>query len=141
MIPLPHRFLIVAVACAVTGMAAGITMAARHDFTLMPAHAHLNLLGWTTMALFGLYYRGDPEAAASRLAEAQFWCASIGVVLMIGSLTVLLLGSPAAEPLVAMGSILVLVSMLLFGGVVLRGARRLKPEALMPRQGTILTGV
>ena len=51
---LPLRFLLVAVVAAMFGMGGGIFMAITHDFTLAPAHAHLNLLGWVSMALYGL---------------------------------------------------------------------------------------
>lgn len=51
---LPFRFLLIAVAVALVGMCGGIFMAATQDFTLAPAHAHLNLLGWVTLALYGL---------------------------------------------------------------------------------------
>ena len=58
---LPLRFLLVAVVAAMIGMGGGIFMAITHDFTLAPAHAHLNLLGWVSMALYGLFYRAFPE--------------------------------------------------------------------------------
>ena len=44
----------VAVAYFVCAVTLGIVMGASGDHTLMPVHAHLNLLGWVTMALFGL---------------------------------------------------------------------------------------
>ena len=44
----------VAATAALCGMGLGIFMAVSQDFTLMPAHAHLNLLGWVSMALYGL---------------------------------------------------------------------------------------
>jgi hypothetical protein len=40
-------------------MSGGILMAIAQDFTLAPAHAHLNLLGWVTMALYGLFVTGQ----------------------------------------------------------------------------------
>ena len=123
MTDLSRRFLVVAVGCAMTGMAAGIAMAASHDFVLMPAHAHLNLLGWVTMALYGLYYRGDPIAAASRMALVQFWCATVGVALMVGALAAYLSGQSAAEPLIGVGSVLVVVAMALFGAVIFRSSK------------------
>ena len=62
MIDLPQRFLLLAVAVGTTGMAMGIVMAVGHDFTLAPAHAHLNLLGWVSLSLYGLFYRAYPDA-------------------------------------------------------------------------------
>ena len=45
-----------------------------HDFQFAPAHAHLNLLGWASMALFGLSYHANPQLANSRIAVAHFAC-------------------------------------------------------------------
>ena len=41
----------------------GIYMGMHEDFTLAPVHAHINLLGWVTLALYGLYHRGVERAA------------------------------------------------------------------------------
>jgi hypothetical protein len=35
----------------IIGISMGIAMGASQNFTLRPVHAHVNLLGWTTMAL------------------------------------------------------------------------------------------
>jgi predicted membrane channel-forming protein YqfA (hemolysin III family) len=52
--------------CAGTGL--GIAMGLMGDFGLRPVHAHANLLGWASLALFGLFYRAYPDVAASRLS-------------------------------------------------------------------------
>ena len=53
---LPYYFLSVAIFQALIGMGLGIFMGITGDYTLAPAHAHNNLLGWVSMAIFGLYY-------------------------------------------------------------------------------------
>jgi len=53
-------FFTTAALCVLIGMAWGIQMAATGDHSLSPAHAHLNLVGWVTMGLFGLYYHNVP---------------------------------------------------------------------------------
>src|SRR5450759_4341555 len=58
----------VSVSLGLIGIVLGIIMGIRQDFALMPAHAHLNLLGFVTLFLSALYYRVVPEAEASRLA-------------------------------------------------------------------------
>ncbi len=126
MYELPHRFLLLAILSGILGMAMGIGMAAGHDFTLAPAHAHLNLLGWVSLSLYGLYYRAYPEAARGWLPHLRFALAAIGVAVMVPALALLLLGDPAAEPIVAVGSLLTVAAMLSFGVVALltaRGAR------------------
>ena len=45
-----------AVVMVVAGMIWGIVMAITEDHSTFPAHAHLNLLGWVSLFLFGIYY-------------------------------------------------------------------------------------
>jgi hypothetical protein len=61
----------ISVSLGLIGIVLGIVMGIRQDFALMPAHAHLNLLGFVTLFLSALYYRVVPEAAASTLARYQ----------------------------------------------------------------------
>jgi hypothetical protein len=69
---LPLLFLAAASLCLIGGVTLGMYMGVAHDFTLAPVHAHLNLLGWASLALFGLAYRAFPELAVSRLAVWHF---------------------------------------------------------------------
>lgn len=64
-------FIIAALACLLGGEVMGIWMGVAHDFTFAPVHAHLNLLGWATLSLYGLMHRAYPALAASRLALPQ----------------------------------------------------------------------
>lgn len=53
-------------------------------------HAHLNLLGWMSMMIFGVGYHILPRFSGKPLyslsmAKAQFWLANIGLVGMIFS--------------------------------------------------------
>ncbi len=123
MIELPHRFLLLAVLSGILGMAMGIAMAAGHDFTLAPAHAHLNLLGWVSLSLYGLYYRAYPQAAEGWLPRLHFALATAGVAIAVPALALLLLGFQVAEPAVAVGSLLTIAGMLSFAAVVLLTAR------------------
>ncbi len=43
-----------AVLFVIAGMIWGIVMAISEDHSAMPAHAHLNLLGWVSLFLFGI---------------------------------------------------------------------------------------
>src|SRR3954454_17938931 len=61
-------FILTATACLIGGVSMGIFMGIAHDFQFAPVHAHLNLLGWTSLALFGLVYRAYPMLANSPIA-------------------------------------------------------------------------
>jgi hypothetical protein len=113
----------VSVVILLVGMVAGVVMGIREDFTLAPAHAHLNLVGGVLLFLFGLYYRLVPAAGASTLAKAQGWLHIIGSVLFpVGVAIVVLKGTSfIAAPIV--GSLIVVVAMALFTVIVFRTSR------------------
>jgi len=56
-------FLRIAVVYVLAGMALGIFMAMSDDHSQMPTHAHMNLMGWASMALYAVVYRVWPETA------------------------------------------------------------------------------
>jgi hypothetical protein len=105
-------FFIAGVLCVTLGMFWGIGMAISGDHTLAPAHAHLNLVGWVSMGLFGLYYTLTPSAAASTLAKVHLGLAIAGVVVMVPGIVTVLKGG--GEGMAAGGSMLTAASMLVF---------------------------
>jgi hypothetical protein len=121
-ISLPYRFMLAAVLFVLIGMLLGLYMGPTQDVTLVPVHVHLNLLGWATMMLFGLYYRGDAAAAGRTLAHVHFWIAFVGMILFAVGLTGIQLGNAGFEFILIIGSVLSLISMLIFGWVVWQGA-------------------
>lgn len=113
------------------GVALGVVMGASGDHSLFPVHAHLNLLGWVSMALFGLIGTLHPSINEGRCATAQFWMHNVGVPVMLGALALRIRGVAAAEPLVGLASIVVGGSVLLFAWLVFTriGAGRTRREA------------
>jgi len=122
----------ISVSLGLIGIVLGIVMGIRQDFVLMPAHAHLNLLGFVTMFLSALYYRVVPEAGASGLARYQAIVSVAGaVVFPIGIACVLVGGHDRFEPVVVAGALTVLLGMALFAVIVFRtcGQQRATPAA------------
>ncbi|WP_223592180.1 cbb3-type cytochrome c oxidase subunit I [Neobacillus bataviensis] len=110
-----QKYLKVASVYLTIGVLAGIIMGIIHDFRLTSVHAHINLLGWVSMALFGLIYHFYPQAANSKLAKTQFWFHNIGVPVMLGGIAVqVITGSNAALPVAIIGSLVVVVGVILF---------------------------
>jgi hypothetical protein len=72
------------------GVAMGIAMGASRDFTLRPVHAHVNLLGWTTLTLSGIIYTIFPQAGTTLLARIHFWLLNLALPVMMGSLAYVL---------------------------------------------------
>ena len=114
---LPFAFLLLGVISVLIGMAWGIQMSASGDHSLSPAHAHLNLLGYVSFFLFALYYHAVP-AAVGRLAQVHFAVALAGVVVLVPGIVMAITGT--GEALAKSGSLLTLVSMLIFLAVVIR---------------------
>lgn len=65
-------FLKIAASYFTAGVLLGMTMGIIQDFRLASVHAHFNLLGWVSMALFGVIYHFYPHAAETRLAKTHF---------------------------------------------------------------------
>ena len=110
---------------ALCGMALGIVMGIHQDFTLAPAHAHINLIGFVGLFLAGLYYRLVPEAAASALAKVHAVIAIIAAVIFpVGIGGVLLSGRDTFELITVIGALLVFAGTALFAVIVFRTSGR-----------------
>jgi hypothetical protein len=110
---LPLAFFSVAALCALAGVMWGAMMGATENFTLSPAHAHLNLVGWASLALMGTFYQLSGKAG--RLGWINFALSAGGVVVMIPSLAAYLGGAHGlAQAGLAAGSLLVVAGMAVF---------------------------
>ena len=114
------NFVRCAVIYALIGMALGIHMAASGDHGQGPTHAHINLVGWASMGLFGLAYRVWPELAVGVWPKIHFWGWNIGAIGMFIALFLMFSGHRQFEPLAAISSIVVLLSMLVFVFIIFR---------------------
>lgn len=111
----------------IVGIGMGLQMSISGVHNVTGAHAHANLLGWVTMALFGGFYALNPAKAESRLALAQYGIYTAGVAIMIPALYFMLAGNPSFEPLVAAGSLIAFLGVLLFAVLVFAPDRQ-QPE-------------
>src|SRR5262245_43689495 len=105
-----RRWFLAAVTYFVIGIALGVYMGASGDHSLFVVHAHINLVGWASMALTGLLYKSFPAAAQSRLATWHFWLYQVGAPLMLAAITAIYSGNKALEPLAGIASVVVLVA-------------------------------
>ena len=113
----------VSVVVLLIGMLAGIAMGVTQNFTLAPAHAHLNLVGGVLLFLFGLYYRLIPAAGTTMLASIQGWLHILGAVLFPAGVAIVLLKGPSFEAAPIAGSLMVVAAMALFALIVFRTSR------------------
>ncbi len=121
---------VTAAVAALTGMSLGIWMGMHEDFTLAPVHAHINLLGWATLCLYGLYHRGVTRPS-NRLAWTQVGCAALGMPLLTGGLAAYLGAGAHTAGFIIAGSLLSFLGMALFLAVVVTDlAAGRRPDAL-----------
>jgi hypothetical protein len=111
---LSRRWILAAVTYFVIGVAFGVYMGASGSHAMFSVHSHLSLLGWTSMGLTGLLYRYFPGAARTRLAAWHFWSYQLSLPAMLLGLVALHSGLQAAEPIVGIASLALLVSVVLF---------------------------
>ena len=116
-----------AVLFVLAGMVWGLQMAISENHAAFPGHAHLNLLGWVSLFLIGIYYRMHPALEHARLAFVQIWVWIVGVIVQAIGVALVHTGNEKAEPAAAGGSILVVVAMLLFAWMVFRSERSVAP--------------
>ena len=115
---IPKWFFATAATFALCGMIWGIQMSARHDHTLSPAHAHLNLVGFVVMSVYGAYYALTPAATKSHLARLHFGLATAAVAALVPGIVMAISGQ--GETLAKIGSVLAVLGMGLFMFMILR---------------------
>src|SRR5262252_2195537 len=109
-----------AVLLVVAGMIWGIVMAISENHQTMPAHADLNLLGWVSLFLFGIFYHLHPAIDRSKAALVQVTALIIGTIVLTIGVGLIHTGHDVSEPLAIGGSLTVFAAMLLFGWLVAR---------------------
>lgn|SRR5574341_689627 len=73
------------------GLAAALGIVMLGSDKAMPlkfVHSHLNMLGWVSMMIYGVGYHILPRFMgrplySTKIGEAQFWLANIGLVVML----------------------------------------------------------
>lgn len=107
----------------VVGVTLGVYMGATQNFTLRPVHAHINLLGWASMALIGFFVLHFGDRLGAGLAKAQFWLHQVSAPILLVTLTIELMGNPGIGPVVGLFSVVAWVSVVLFAINVLKSLR------------------
>jgi hypothetical protein len=103
------------------GMAWGLQMAISGNHSAFPAHAHLNLLGFVALFLFGIFYRLNADVEANRLAIPQVWTWVVGTIVMAVGVGLAHTGHDIGDPIAAVGSLVIFVDAGLFTWLVFQG--------------------
>ncbi|MCB2136272.1 MAG: hypothetical protein KDE08_10070 [Rhodobacteraceae bacterium] len=107
------------------GIFIGIYMGGTQDHSLAPAHAHINLLGFALMTIFGILYRIIPAMADNNLAKAHFWLHQIGALVLVIMLLLLFTGrisEASMVPLAPIAEVMVLLGVASFAYNIFRNA-------------------
>lgn len=107
----------------VAGVALGLHMAKSGNHGMYPVHAHINLLGWVSMALFGLIYRQFPALAGNKLAKAHFWLYNLALPVNMATLYMYLGGNAAIEPVLGVASMVLGLAIAIFAINVVKNAK------------------
>jgi cbb3-type cytochrome oxidase subunit 1 len=119
MTSISRGFLTTAIVYCLLGMLLGLHMAMTQNHGEMPTHAHVQLIGWVSFFLFGLFYFQFGKAVRPILAVLHFWLAQAAMLgLMIG-LWLVYSDRPEYEPIAAISSIAYAVSFLIFAAAAL----------------------
>jgi NADH:ubiquinone oxidoreductase subunit 6 (subunit J) len=105
------------------GITLGMYMGGTHDFTQMPTHAHLNLVGGVWLFLAGLFYNGHPQFSR-RAILIHYVIAVIGLLIFIPGIWGAQIRAPWAEPVVGIGSVLTAIQIVFFTVMVFIGTGR-----------------
>jgi cbb3-type cytochrome oxidase subunit 1 len=104
----------------VVGIVWGMVMGITDDPSTIPGHAHLNLMGWVSLFLFGVYYHLHPALDSGRLAIAQVWIWILGTIALSIGVALVHSGHEIGIPIAAVSSSITLLDVFLFGWLVFR---------------------
>ncbi|WP_422122484.1 cbb3-type cytochrome c oxidase subunit I [Planococcus sp. X10-3] len=108
-------FIKIAAVYLLIGIALGIYMGITDNFQYGHLHAHINLLGWSTTAIFGVIYYVFSRAGDAKLGKIHFWLHNIGTPLVLLGMYLFSVGQEGiAFPMAVGGSLIVLAATLLF---------------------------
>ncbi|WP_341279651.1 hypothetical protein [Paenibacillus sp. FSL H8-0537] len=96
---------------ALIGAMLGSDIAGRKDYTMVPGHAHILVVGWLTLFAYGIFYYVFKEIDMKKTAKLHAWSSLIGGGLM--PLSMLLYNK--MENTVTMITFITTASILLFG--------------------------
>lgn len=95
------------------GVVLGLLMAVSPGplLAMRPAHAHMNLLGFVAMMIFGVAYHVIPRFTGNplhsrRLPVVHFWLANGGLALMVAGWAGRILPLPGAGAMLGLGAVL-----------------------------------
>ena len=92
--------------------------------TLATVHSHISCLGWSMLALAGIFYHFFPALENSALSKWFFWLANIGIpTMVIGVALYFYVQAGWVKAVISIGAIPTAVGIILFAINVLSGVK------------------
>lgn len=115
----------IAVVYFLIGISLGLYMSSTHVFNLATVHVHINLLGWVSLSIVGIFYILFPNLAKTSTAKIHFWLHNIGLPVMMAGIALAILGAGQIFFILAtIGGLVTVVGIFFFGYNVLRNLGR-----------------
>lgn len=109
----------IAVLCSIVGAMLGSDMAGRKDYSLIPVHSHILVVGWLTLFVYGVFYYVFKELHMLKIAKIQAVLAMLGGPLLpLGMLFYYKFDHPLALLGFIIAGTILLISLILFGIIV-----------------------
>lgn len=121
-----RKFVLTALGYAILGMLLGIHMAATHNHVQMVTHAHILLVGFVVSFVYAVCYKVWNLDNGSTLQKVQFYSHQAGAAIMIVGLYLLygnIMDMGTLDPVLAVGSLLVLAAMIIMKIVYIKGSK------------------
>ncbi len=122
--PLSNSYLRLSVLYSIIGLGVGLMMVSVDDHSQMPTHAHIMLIGFVLMFLFGGFYRMWPEAEAGILPALHFVLTHISFIGFMVGFWIIYGGNPdIGEMFTAPSTTVFFFNQFLFAWIVFKATR------------------
>jgi peptidoglycan/LPS O-acetylase OafA/YrhL len=119
--PLSNSYFRLSVIYSLVGLGIGLMMVSVDDHSQMPTHAHIMLIGFIVMFMFGAFYRLYPDAEKGVLPVLHFAVANLSFVAFMVGFWLIYEGNPElGESFTAPSTTIFIFNHLLFAWIVFR---------------------
>ena len=119
------RLIRISIVYLVISIVLAMYMSITEIMTLSTVHSHISCLGWTMLALSGLFYHLFPELATKVLSKIYFWLVNIGLPIMILGVAIYLYEQAGwVKVVISVGAFATSIGIILFAINILVGMKK-----------------
>ena len=120
------KFVLASLGYAIAGLALGLFMAASKNHGQLVTHAHIMLIGFVVSFIYALCHKLWLNNSSSKLATVQYYVHMVGTLVAVVGLFLLygqFVALETIDPVLALGSIMVFVGMVLMKVLFIKSSR------------------